>query len=189
MASFPEPPRPRPAVFLDRDGTLIREEHYLSDADRVALLPGVGPALESLAHAGLALVLLTNQSGIARGLFSMDDYEAVNRRLSEFLARQGVELDGAYVCPHHPDFGGLCECRKPATGLHRRAALKLGLDLEASYHVGDRVRDVLPAMELGGQGILVRTGYGAGEERKGGVPSEIRIVDDLTAAARWILGR
>jgi histidinol-phosphate phosphatase family protein len=175
----------RPAVFLDRDGTLIEEREYLADPRGVVLLPGVADALRDLREAGLALVVVTNQSGIARGLYSVEDYRAVERRLGEVLREAGLALDASYFCPHHPDFTGPCPCRKPSSGMHRAAARDLDLQLGRSYFVGDRIKDLLPARELGGRGILVRTGFGRGEE--GALPSEYAVVDDLPEAARWIL--
>lgn len=154
----------RPAAFLDRDGTLIREKEYLADPDGVELIPGVPEALRRLRSAGYALVVVTNQSGIARGLYSLEDYRAVAHRLEETLARHGVILDATFFCPHHPDFTGPCECRKPGLGMYQKAAGELHLDLRASIFVGDRVKDVLPGRELGGKGFLVRTGYGREEE-------------------------
>lgn len=153
----------RPAVFLDRDGTLIVEREYLADPEGVTLLPGALEALGLLRDAGFMLVVVTNQSGIARGLYGVEEYHAVARRVERLLGSRGIRLDGTYFCPHHPDVTGPCPCRKPATGLFRAAAEDLGLDLAASFFVGDRFRDVLPALELGGTGILVRTGYGAQE--------------------------
>jgi len=180
-------PRPetRPAVFLDRDGTVIREKNYLADPEGVVLLPGVAEALRLLAEAGFALVVVTNQSGIARGLYGLEDYHAVAKRLDEELGRQGVEVDSTYFCPHHPDFTGPCECRKPGTGMYVQAEKHLGLDLSASFYVGDREKDVLPARELGGRGILVRTGYGREEEEA--VNGDARVFDTLLDAARFIL--
>jgi len=175
----------RRAVFLDRDGTLIRERDYLSDPDGVSLLPGVVEALRLLAEAGFALVVVTNQSGIARGLYSLSDYEAVADRLAEELRTEGLTLDATYFCPHHPQFTGPCDCRKPATGMYRRAAADLGLDLSQSFFVGDREKDVTPAATLGGRGILVRTGYGREEEPM--VPGGTLAVDSLLQAARIVL--
>ncbi len=182
----PSPGALRPAVFLDRDGTLIREEKYLADPSGVALLPGVSQALRRLRNAGFALVVVTNQSGIARGLYTLEDYHAVAARLDEILAGEGVAMDATCFCSHHPDVDGPCGCRKPATGMHRRAARELGLDLARSWFVGDRARDVLPARELGGRGILLRTGYGALEEE--GLGGEFQVVDGLPEAAELILG-
>lgn len=145
----------RPAAFLDRDGTLIRDAHFLRDATQVELLPGVTAALRSLRNAGYALVVVTNQSGIARGMLREEDYAATRIRLDELLADAGVRLDASYHCPHHPDVSGPCDCRKPGTGMHRQAAQELNLDLANSLYLGDRWRDVAPALELGGRGILV----------------------------------
>jgi D-glycero-D-manno-heptose 1,7-bisphosphate phosphatase len=178
--------RLRRAVFLDRDGTLIEDGIYLSDPERVVLLPGTAAALSDLRDAGFMLVVVTNQSGIARGLFSEDDYHAVAQRLDDVLAEAGSPADATMYCPHHPDFGPACECRKPATGMNRQAAAELGLDLADSYYVGDRVRDVAPARELGGVGVLVRTGYGGDEAAR--VAAGTAVVDDLGGAARLILG-
>jgi D-glycero-D-manno-heptose 1,7-bisphosphate phosphatase len=173
------------AVFLDRDGTLIEERDYLADPEGVELLPGVVEALRILADAGFALVVVTNQSGIARGLYSVDDYHAVAVRLGEELDWAGVAVDATYFCPHHPEYTGPCDCRKPKTGMYVQAARELGLDPTASFFVGDRRKDVIPAATLGGTGILVRTGYGQEEEKE--VPEGTVVVDSLLDAARWIL--
>ena len=159
----------RPAVFLDRDGTLILERDYLADPEGVTLVPGALEALRLLRDAGFILVVVTNQSGIGRGLYGLEDYHAVAGRVERLLGSHGIRLHGTYFCPHYPDVTGPCQCRKPATGLFRAAAKDLGVDLASSFFVGDRVRDVLPARELGGTGILVRTGYGAREEGEAGM--------------------
>lgn len=177
--------RRRPAVFVDRDGTILEERNYLSDPAGVELIPGVLEALSDLAGAGFVLVTVTNQSGIARGLYTEDDYLAVAARLDEMLVEGGVTVDRTEHCPHHPDVTGPCACRKPATGMYLSAAEALGIDLGASYYVGDKATDVLPAIELKGQGILVRTGYGTEHERA--VPAGTWVVDDLADAARRIL--
>lgn len=176
----------RPAVFLDRDGTLIREADYLADPEGVALLPGVPRALAALREAGYALVVVTNQSGIARGLYTAEDYRRVAERLDAVLSAAGVPVDATYHCPHHPDFGGPCDCRKPSLGMHRQAARELGLDLARSWYVGDKPSDVIPASATGGRGILVRTGYGRSAEDEGVVPPGVAVLDDLEEAARFI---
>src|SRR5512143_1648281 len=140
----------RAAAFLDRDGTLIVERDYLRDPGGVELLPGASAGLRALRDAGYALVLVTNQSGIARGLYTMDDYRAVQARVEELLEERGLRFAGVYVCPHHPDYTGACDCRKPALGLYRRAALELGVDPGCSLYIGDKLSDVLPAAALGG---------------------------------------
>lgn len=170
----------RPAAFLDRDGTLIVEREYLADPEGVELVPGTTEALRRLRAAGYLLVVVTNQSGIGRGLYTSEDYERVKARLEAILSAEGVPLDGTWHCPDDPRVGP-SPCRKPATGMHRAAAAALGIDLAASLYVGDRLSDVLPALELGGKGFLVRTGYGREHEDR--VPKGVEVVDDLHAVA------
>lgn len=174
----------RRAAFLDRDGTIIEERNYLADPDGVELIDGVVEALRTLREEGFALIVVTNQSGIARGLITPEEYDAVERRVAELLAREGVELDGVYHCPHHPDFTGPCECRKPGLGLYLRAADEHGLESRGSLFVGDRVTDLLPALELGGRGWLVRTGYG---ERVAELPDGVETAGNLGEAVRAFL--
>jgi D-glycero-D-manno-heptose 1,7-bisphosphate phosphatase len=175
----------RRAAFLDRDGTLIAERHYLADPGQVELVPGAADALRRLHDAGYALVIVTNQSGIARGLYTEEDYRAVQQRLASLLEAGGVGLDGSYHCPHHPDFSGPCDCRKPMPGLFLRAAEELGLELNGSLFIGDRIRDVEPAVALGGTGILVRTGYGAQEAEH--APPGVTVSADIADAVKHAL--
>jgi D-glycero-D-manno-heptose 1,7-bisphosphate phosphatase len=174
-------PQARRAAFLDRDGTILIEVDHLADPEDVQLVPGAASALADIERAGYALVIVTNQSGIARGLFTEQQFEAVQRRMTDLLAAEGVSVAGTYHCPHHPEFSGTCACRKPAVGLHLRAARELGLDLRNSLYVGDRLRDVQPARVLGGVGVLVRTGYGAGEAQR--APGSVHVVEDLAELA------
>jgi D-glycero-D-manno-heptose 1,7-bisphosphate phosphatase len=176
----------RPAVFLDRDGTIIEEREYLADPEGVTLLPGAAEALRVMSSAGYALVVVTNQSGIARGYFDDAAFRAVQHRMETLLAAENVRLDGVYMCPHHPAITGACSCRKPGTALFRQAAAELGLDLVASIFAGDRLRDVLPAAELGGRGILVLTGYGREEARM--LPPDAASVADLGELAAVLAG-
>jgi len=176
----------RAAVFIDRDGTLVFERSYLADPEGVSLVPGAAEALASLRRAGFALVVVTNQSGIARGIYTLADYHGVAARLDRVLEEAGVPLDGTWFCPHHPDHTGPCDCRKPATGMYLRASKELGLDPVRSWYVGDKITDVLPALELGGRGVLVRSGYG--RDLEGAAPVGVAVVDDLPAAAALILG-
>jgi D-glycero-D-manno-heptose 1,7-bisphosphate phosphatase len=176
---------PERAVFVDRDGTVIRETEYLSDPADVELLPGAAEALEAFQAAGYGIVIVTNQSGIARGYYNEADYQAVEAEVERQLAAAGVRILAAYFCPHHPEWTGPCDCRKPATGLFERAMRDHGLDLARSVYVGDRLRDVEPGRVLGGTGVLVRTGYG--EEEVPGAPEEVLVVDDLAAAAHRLL--
>jgi len=145
----------RRAVFLDRDGTVIRDAHYIKDPRQVELIAGVPEGLALLRDAGYALVVVTNQSGIGRGFFTETDYAAVRDRLAELLATHGVQLTASYHCPHHPEADGPCECRKPGTLLYRRAIEEHGLDATQSVAIGDRWRDIAPLCSLGGRGILV----------------------------------
>lgn len=155
----------RPAVFFDRDGTLIREREYLADPDGVELLPGAAAAVRLARRSGYAAVLLTNQSGVGRGRFTVDDVAAVHARLAELLAAEGAVLDGVYLCPHAPPPEGEvgCECRKPAPGLALRAAEELGLDLARSIVVGDKSADAALARRIGARGLWVATGHGRRE--------------------------
>jgi histidinol-phosphate phosphatase family protein len=175
-------PITRRAAFLDRDGTIIEERGDLGDPDGVELLPGAAEAIRRLKEAGLAVVLVTNQSGIARGKFTRDDFEAVQRRMFELLEGSGAGLDDVYFCPHHPDVGGPCDCRKPGSGMYRRAADKLSIDLSRSFYVGDRWRDVAVTEELGGTPFLLATGAGGQ-----GAPDGYERVRDLAAAVDRIV--
>lgn len=145
----------RPAAFLDRDGTIIHDASYVSDPDDVVLLDGAAEAIRELNTRGIAAIMVTNQSGIARGWLSRDDYARVHARLLELLAESGARLDGAYMCPHHPDITGPCECRKPGLALYRQAIEEHGLDPARSLFVGDRWRDIAAAEDLGGLGIML----------------------------------
>ena len=174
-----------PAVFVDRDGTVIAERNYLSDPRQVALLPGAADALAQFRAAGYPVVIVTNQSGIARGYFDEAAYRRVENEVREQLARQDVELLGVYHCPHHPEITGECECRKPAPGLFRDAAREHGLDLSRSIYIGDRLRDIQAGLDLGGLAILVRTGHGS--EEVASAPPAVRVVADLLEAAEVAL--
>jgi histidinol-phosphate phosphatase family protein len=146
----------RPAVFLDRDGTIIRDTEYLRDPDQVQLLPGAAKAIRRLNDAGLPVIVVTNQSGIARGLLTEQDYERVRMRVDKLIADEaGARIDATYRCPHHPDFTGPCDCRKPGTKLYRDAAAEHGLDTARSWYVGDRMRDVAPGDHFGGRSVLL----------------------------------
>jgi D-glycero-D-manno-heptose 1,7-bisphosphate phosphatase len=161
------------AVFLDRDGTLIEDTGYLSRPEEVRVLPGVTAALGRLAAAGYALVVVTNQSGIGRGYFSEDDYRAVDRA---FRSAIGVPLDAVHLCPHAPEAN--CSCRKPAPGMLRTAARELGIELERSWAVGDRERDVLAGLAAGCRAVLIGGGPG---------PAGARVAPDLEGAVEIIL--
>jgi D-glycero-D-manno-heptose 1,7-bisphosphate phosphatase len=178
----------RPAVFLDRDGTLIEEVGHLGDPDGVVVLPGVPGALGRLAADGYALVVVSNQAGVARGLFTEEDIRAVNARTAELLRAEGAPpIEGWYWCPHHPEFTGPCDCRKPEPGMLKRASEELDLELERSWMVGDHPVDAGAARAAGVRPIVVRTGHGLlpGADHDPG-PDVLR-ADDLAAAAERIL--
>jgi len=175
-----------PAVFLDRDGTIIEDAGYVHEPGKVKLLPGAAQGIRQLNEHGFLVVVVSNQSGIGRGFYTVADYTAVQRRLTELLEAHGAHLDGAYFCPHHPRFTGPCECRKPGVKLFRDAAQALDIDFTRSWWVGDRLSDVQPAAALGGKAILVATGEGnlhQGQARAHGVT----VVADLVAAAAEIV--
>ena len=157
------PATTRRAIFLDRDGTLIHDPGYLSDPDGVALLEGVAEGLQALAAAGFALVVVTNQSGIARGKYTVAQYEAVAARLADELAAHGVRLLDAYFCPYHPEgttppYDVDHPDRKPSDGMWRRAADEHGIDLASSWSIGDGERDVVAGKRAGTRGILLAGG-------------------------------
>jgi len=142
-------------AFLDRDGTIIHDANYIRDPDDVALLPGAAAAIARLNRAGVIVVVVTNQSGIARGWLSTGDYDSVRRRIDDLLAREDARVDATYVCPHFPEITGPCDCRKPALKLFREAIADHGIDPGASVFIGDRWRDVAPATALGGRPIFL----------------------------------
>ena len=176
----------RGAVFLDRDGTVIEDHHHLSDPAGVRLLPGAAEAVAELNRAGLPVLLVTNQSGIGRGIFTEADFAAVQARVEELLERAGAHLDGVYLCPHSPERQPPCDCRKPATALYRRAAAEHGIHFAASAYIGDRLRDVLPAAELGGTPILLGADP-RDDPRADGPPGMLRVAS-LSEAVRTLLG-
>jgi D-glycero-D-manno-heptose 1,7-bisphosphate phosphatase len=177
----------RPAAFLDRDGTLIEERNYLADPAGVALIPGAVRALQMLRDAGYAIVVITNQSGIARGYFTESDLHAVQQRLTDLLEAEGVRLDGVWYCPHHPEHTGPCDCRKPGLRLFREAVETLKLDPARSIFVGDRVQDIAPAVAFGGTPILVRTGHGGAPPAA--LPLNTRVARDLLDAVEDVLAQ
>jgi D-glycero-D-manno-heptose 1,7-bisphosphate phosphatase len=175
------------AVFLDRDGTLIEEKEYLHRPEEVVLLPGVAAALRRLQEAGFLLIMVTNQSGVGRGYFRMEDVERVHQYLSGLLARQGIRLERIYVAPEGPDVPTLG--RKPAPYFLLRARDELGIDLAESFMIGDKMIDLECGWRAGVRvSLLVRTGYGAETEaalrpRMG----PVLVVNDVAAAAAYIL--
>ena len=171
-------------VVLDRDGTLIEERPYLADPQAVVLLPNVAEALRALQEHGFRLVVASNQSGVGRGYFGLEVVERVNHRLRELLAREGVTLDGMYVCPHRPADG--CDCRKPGTGLLQKAAREMGASSASAFVVGDKECDIEMGRRAGATAFLVRTGWGQ-QTAEAGAALPDDIADDLLGAARVIL--
>lgn len=183
----------KPAVFLDRDGTMIRDVGYLDAAEDLEFFPWTVDAIRALDRAGFAVVVTTNQSGIARGLLSEAQVHAIHDAMARFLDAGHAPVRAYYYCPHHPNgqvaaFTKVCDCRKPAGGMVARAASDLGLDPSRSFVVGDTWLDVGLARSAGATAILVRTGSGARAERHPlpGLTADA-VVDNLAAAASWIL--
>jgi len=177
------PARGRAAVFLDRDGTVIAEKHYLHDPAGVELLPGAVEGLRHMQALGLRLVLVTNQSGVGRGYYARADVERVHGRLLELLEAAGVRLDALYTCPHAPDEH--CHCRKPAPGLVERACRDMGLDPARCFVVGDKPCDIDLGLIVNATTFLVTTGYGAGHAGAQGRRAH-HVAADLAEAARII---
>ena len=145
----------RPALFLDRDGTINVDTIHVSRPDNVKLIPGAASAIARVNAVGMPIIVISNQSGIGRGIFTVDDYESVRVRIDELLAAAGARVLTTYYCPHNPELAPGCECRKPGPALYRQAAAEQNIDLASSWFVGDRLRDILPAKTFGGRGILV----------------------------------
>ena len=179
----------RRAVFLDRDGTINVDHGYVFRAGDFEFIPGAPEAIRRLKDAGYLVVVVTNQAGIARGLYGEDEVHELHRYLDRELERYGAVIDAYYYCPHHPEIGPEpyrreCACRKPFPGMLLQAAADFPLDLSGSFLVGDKLSDIEAGLAAGCAPILVETGYGAGEEK---VPFNIPRVADLAAAADLIL--
>lgn len=154
----------RRAAFLDRDGTLIEDANYLANASRMRLLPGAADAVRALNARDVLTIVVTNQSGIAQGLLTEEQYESTRARLVALMHDEGARIDATFHCPHYPAVSGPCECRKPGTLLYRRAAEQFGIDLAASLYAGDRDRDIAPGLEFGGYARLVPSGSTPADE-------------------------
>jgi D-glycero-D-manno-heptose 1,7-bisphosphate phosphatase len=184
----PEQSSLRPAVFLDRDGTVAEEVGYLNHASRFRMFPFVAAAIERLKKAGLPVIIVTNQSGVGRGYFPESLVHTVNELMTQQLREAGTKIDAIYYCPHVSAEN--CNCRKPKTGMLERAAQEHALDLQRSFVVGDRYGDVELARNARARSILVRTGYGEGELAWQAVNWPVQpdfVAEDLTQAADWIL--
>lgn len=184
----------RPAVFLDRDGTINEQMGYINHLSRFHLLPGAAEAIRVLNEHGLPVVVVTNQSGLARGYFPESLLAEVHAEMNRQLASAGARIDGLYICPHHPEakmeqYRQLCNCRKPKTGLLEQAARDMGLDLRRSFMVGDRWSDVRCGAAVGAATVLVLTGYGRGDLCYIGPGQAIQpdhVAENLQTAVSWI---
>jgi D-glycero-D-manno-heptose 1,7-bisphosphate phosphatase len=174
-----------PAVFLDRDGTLIEDTSFVRVPGEVRLIPGAAAAVARFHAAGWRTVVVTNQSGIARGLLTEGEYAAVAAHVARLFRDAGAHLDLQLHCPHLPEITGPCHCRKPLTGLYEEAAARLDIDAAASWYIGDRLRDLLPSRAFGGHGLHVLTGDRS--EDAAVASAGFRSVRDLAEAADLIL--
>jgi D-glycero-D-manno-heptose 1,7-bisphosphate phosphatase len=178
----------RPAVFVDRDGTICFDKHYLADPGGLELIPTVVEGLKKLTRAGVPIVIVTNQSGVARGYFTEETLKKIHKRLIEILEEQGVRILDIFYCPHMPDAG--CDCRKPAPGLLMQASKARKIDLRKSYVIGDRMMDVEMAHKVGAKGILVPElgdQYGIEDEiRESKEKADCRC-DTFSDAVEWVL--
>lgn len=186
-------------VFLDRDGTLNEEVHYLHRPEDMHLLEGVQQALRRLKEAGFKLVVITNQAGVARGYYTEEDVKLLHGYMNEILSAEGARIDGFYYCPHHPVHGigsykKDCSCRKPGIGMFLQAEKQFAVDKAHSYMIGDKLLDTQAGKNYGVTSILVGTGYGkelyeAGRAGTDEEPSYDYYAEDLSQAADWILSR
>jgi D-glycero-D-manno-heptose 1,7-bisphosphate phosphatase len=156
----------KPAVFLDRDGVVIEDTHYIHSIEKVRLIPGSAEAIAALNRAGWPVAIVTNQAGVARGFFSIETLKKIHEHLAELLRGYGAKVDGVYFCPHHTagelaEYRRDCDCRKPKPGMLLQAAGELGIDLTRSWMIGDRISDLEAGSAVGCRTVLVRTGYGS----------------------------
>jgi D-glycero-D-manno-heptose 1,7-bisphosphate phosphatase len=186
------------AIFLDRDGTINDEVGYLDSADKLRIIPAAFEAVRLINASGRKAVVITNQAGVAKGLFTEEFVRNINGQIQSALLAQGALIDRFYFCPHHPTEGIdpyrlICDCRKPEPGLLHQAAADLNIDLARSYVIGDRLRDVETAHRAGAKGVLVMTGYGqdlmqeAGPDRANELNQPDYVAQDILEAVHWIL--
>lgn len=159
------------AILCDRDGTLIKEQHFLDSPEKMQWIPGVLSTLKELKASGIKVLVLTNQSGVARGYFGIDTVEAIHQKMQQDVKAAGGAIADFYYCPHHPqgvvqEYSYVCNCRKPAPDLFRQAIRDHQLDPRKCWAIGDRVRDIEPGLRLGMKAFLVKTGYGSTEEKR-----------------------
>jgi len=183
------------AIFLDRDGTLNEEDGYITSPERFRLYSFAAEAVRLINQSGWKAIVLTNQSGVARGYFTEATLIEIHKRMEAALRMQGAQIDAIYYCAHHPDYGSPpyrqdCDCRKPRPGLGERAARDFNLDLNRCYAVGDRYRDIEAGQALGARGVMVMTGFGREEcetEHLHWPRQPDHVTEDLLEAVKWIL--
>ena len=178
----------KPAVFLDRDGTINEQMGYINHLSRFVMIPGAGEAIRLLNENGFLAIVVSNQSGVGRGYFPIEFVDKVHTYMAGLLEKEGAKFDGIFICPHHPDEG--CDCRKPKTGLIRQACEAFHIDMENSYVVGDRCSDLEFADRANLKGILVTTGYGLGEIEfilPASPVKPLHIANDMLDAVKWII--
>ncbi|UCB50198.1 MAG: HAD family hydrolase [Deltaproteobacteria bacterium] len=187
----------KPAVFIDRDGTINEQRGYINHLSRFELLPGVTDAVKLLNKNNFFAIIVSNQSGVARGYYPLSLVHQVHELMTKSLEREGGTIDGIFYCPHHPrgivaEFTAECDCRKPKTGLVNQALKAFDIDMSNSFVVGDRYVDIELAIRLNIKGVLVKTGYGLGEMEY--VIPELpvkpnHVAEDLLDAVKWILNQ
>jgi D-glycero-D-manno-heptose 1,7-bisphosphate phosphatase len=185
----------RPAIFIDRDGTINEQMGYINHLSRFHILPGVPEAIRLLNENNFLVIIVSNQSGIARGYFSLELLEQIHTYMKDSLKKSGAEIDAIFFCPHYPrsklkEYAIECDCRKPKTGMIKQAMARFDIDLEQSYMIGDHFTDLEFADNSGLKSIMVKTGYGLGEVDfilPGFKCKPVFIADDLLDAVRWIL--
>jgi histidinol-phosphate phosphatase family protein len=176
------------AVFLDRDGTIMEDAHYIKSPDQVRLIPGAAAAVKRINDANVLAIVITNQSGLARGIFKPEDYEAVRLHFESLLEREGAHIDASYFCPHHPSITGPCDCRKPGTKMFEDAVRDFHLNAANVAYIGDRWRDVVASKTLGGRGIMISSHMTKDEDRRKAREDKIETAPDLAAAVEMLFG-
>ena len=174
------------AVFLDRDGTIMEDAHYIKSPDQVRLIPGAAAAVKRINDAKVSAIVVTNQSGLARGIFTLEDYEAVRRHFESLLEAEGAHIDASYFCPHHPTVTGPCDCRKPGTKMFEDAIRDFRLNPTNVVYIGDRWRDVSASKKLGGRGIMISSHMTTDEDRRKVQADGIETAPSLEAAVEML---
>lgn len=173
------------AVFLDRDGTLNVDKGYVHRIEGWEWIPGAIDAIVALRKAGFLVIVVTNQAGIARGYYTGEDVDRLHAWVNEELKKQGAAIDGFYYCPHHPEYSGECECRKPMPGLLHEAAQDFDIDLDCSWLVGDKAGDIEAGLSTGVKSILVLTGYG--KQHRDLLKEETICTADIVEASNFVI--